>query len=379
MNIALVVHDFDPGLGQGRYALELARRFSPAHSVDIYANTFASELLPGWRFIRVPAWRRSALLSIFTFLLRAEALVRRHPHDVVHAQGLTCWGADVITAHVCNPARYRIAPPVRLRSRLFPALVNPVETRFYRQARARHVIAISRQVASEVRRFYGWERPLTVIHHGVDSTLFRPPKDLAERQACRNHFQLPATGTVWLFVGEATKGLELVVRQLSSFPQATLLAISRSAPAPFLALAESLGVANQLRFWGPEPEIAVAYRAADLFIYPSVYDTFGMVVAEAMASGLPVIVGREIGAAELIDSENSGLLVDPSRPEDLRAALARLHGNPEFARNVGAAGRTAAVGLSWDHCAEETLRVYHRSAAQNPEVATRSTDPTQPQ
>src|SRR5262245_30013293 len=122
MRIALVVHDFDPGLGQGRYAIEIARRLAPRHTFDIYANTFAVAPQPGWNFVRVRAVRTVSLTSVFSFLVASQALVRGRPSDLIHAQGLTCWSADVITAHVCNAARERVAPPTGVRARLFARL-----------------------------------------------------------------------------------------------------------------------------------------------------------------------------------------------------------------------------------------------------------------
>lgn len=358
MKVALVVHDFDPKVGHGRYCVELARRFSPRHAVTVYANRFAVDPEPGWEFVRVPAWRRVSLASVFTFLVASERLVRRGGHDIVHGQGMTCWKTDVITAHICNVARYRIAPPTRFKARLFPLLVNPFESAFYRQRHARHVIAISRQVAGEIQECYGWRRPISVIHHGVDSEVFRPSLDPAERLAARERYGLAAADWVWLFVGEAVKGLRGALEQLPHFPTARLLAISRSNGAEYEALASNLGVKDRFRFWGPEREIWRAYRAADVFLYPSTYDTFGMVVSEAMATGVPVVVGRDIGAAELIENGRNGFLIRPSEPDDLRAALQRLLVEPVLARAVGDAGRATAQAQSWDACARATEQVY---------------------
>ena len=358
MNLALVVHDFDPKVGHGRYCFELAQRLTPHHHVTVYANRFAVELRPGWSFVRIPAWRRVSLASVFTFLAASERAVRRGQHDVVHAQGLTCWRADVITAHVCNVARYRIAPPTSLRARIFPTLVNPVEAAFYRQRHARHLIAISRRVADEIRDCYAWQRPVSVIHHGVDTSRFRPPTDAHERRACRQRYGLTDEAWTWLFVGEAVKGLIEAIRRLPAFPEARLLAISRSEPGIYKALAKELGVIDRLIFWGPEHDIALAYRAADVFVYPSSYDTFGMVVSEAMATGVPVVIGQNIGAAELIRDGTNGFLIRPSNDDSLRAALHALRSDRRLAERIATAGLITAKGQTWDACATATEAVY---------------------
>ncbi|MCC7373823.1 MAG: glycosyltransferase family 4 protein [Verrucomicrobiales bacterium] len=358
MKIALVVHDFDPGLGQGRYAIELARRLGRRHQVEILANRFGVAPETSWKFVPIRAWRGNSLGTVFSFLLAAEREVRRRQVDLIHAQGLTCWSADVITAHVCNAARVLAQPPTTARGRLFPSLVIPMEARFYRQVRATHLIAISWAVAREVESHYGWRKEVSVIHHGVDTSEFRPPLDATERAAVRARYGLGPEDRVWLFVGEARKGLSNVIRQLPGFPGVRLLAISRSAAGEYRALAANLGVGDRLVFHGPETEIALAYRAADAFVYPSTYDTFGMVVAEAMASEAPVVVGKAVGAAEWLTDGVDGLLVDPAAPSSLELALRRIESDPEGARSLGARARRRALEYSWDHQAALTERVY---------------------
>jgi glycosyltransferase involved in cell wall biosynthesis len=358
MKIALVVHDFDPGLGQGRYAIEMARRLGRHHQVEILANRFAIEPEESWKYVPIRAWRGNSLGTIFSFLVAAEREVRRRRADLIHAQGLTCWSADVITAHVCNAARVLAQPPGTARGRLFPALVIPIETRFYRQMRATQLIAISWVVAREVETHYGWRKAVTVIHHGIDTNEFRASKDSEERAMNRARYGLSTDERVWLFVGEARKGLAMVIRQLPLFPGVRLLAISRSAPGEYRALATSLGVGERLVFHGPESSIALAYRAADVFVYPSTYDTFGMVIAEAMATELPVVVGKSVGAAEWLTDGVDGLLVDPEAPSSIELALRRIESDHEGARRLGQRARCRAKGFSWDSRAEATERVY---------------------
>jgi glycosyltransferase involved in cell wall biosynthesis len=95
-------------------------------------------------------------------------------------------------------------------------------------------------------------------------------------------------------------------------------------------------------------------------VYPSEYDAFGLVVAEAMASTLPVIVGREIGVAELITHQKNGLLCDPGDSESLRQQLEWVQANPARAARLGHAARQTVEQYSWDACAEGTLRIYEK-------------------
>lgn len=368
MKLALVVHDFDPGYGQGRYAVELAHRLAPQHEVHVYANRFAVPLEPHITYQKVPAWRRTSLFTLLTFIPAAQRLLHRRRYDLIHAQGLTCWDADVITAHICNAARCQQDPP-RWRSRPFFAVVNALERRFYQQRRARALLAVSRRVGTEIAEHYGWRHTVQLVYHGVDSTRFCPPATSAEKRQLQARFQVPAAPWVWLFIGEAIKGLREVIGQLAAFPEASLLVVSRSNLDPYRSLAASLGVSARVRFHGSETAVHYVYQAVDLLVYPSQYDAFGLVVAEAMACGLPVLVGKTIGAAEWIDDRVNGLLCDPSQPESLQTQLRWLRAVPDRAGGLGRAARVTARQHDWDACATATAAVYAQVLASRNELA----------
>ena len=360
MRIALVVHDYDANYGQGRYCVELVRHLRGRAEFVVYSNTFAATEEPGLRWRRVPADRRNAVTTVFSFLPAAEAMIRRDKPDLVHCQGLTSWSADIITGHICNAARgRRLRTPAR-RPHAFIRLVKPFERAFYRQRRVRRLIAISRSLETEIREEYGWTKPATVIYHGTDTAQFRPVSDEAERSALRRRFKVPEDRWIWLFMGEAVKGLREVIEQLDSFPQAHLLVVSRSELGPYRGLAESLRVDHRATFHGYEPASADAFRAADVFVYPNDYDPFGMVATEAMATGIPVVLGRAIGAAELVDHGRNGLLCDQQDAASIRDQLAKLAADPENAKAMGLAARATIEQHTWDVCAEQTWSVYEQ-------------------
>jgi glycosyltransferase involved in cell wall biosynthesis len=358
--LAFVIHDYDPNLGQGRYCVELAKRLHPHYAIDIHAATFRSPLLPNMRFLRVPAWRRGALSTVFTFIAGAQRSLRQNPADIVHAQGLSSWSADIITGHMCVAARTRKLPAPGWRAGLFTRLVTPFERGFYRQQRARHLIAISRVLQAEVAEDYGWVRPVSVIYHGTDCEKFRPAADAGERNRLRARFRLSPTAWTWIFMGEAVKGLRECIAALPSFPAARLLVVSRSRLDSFQAQARELGVFDRIHFHGFDPQPEEAFRAADVFVYPNEYDPFGMVVTEAMASGLPCVVGKRIGAAELIADGDDGFLCDPRVPATVVGALQTLAATPSLAGRIGAAARAKIQPFSWDACATATAQVYDR-------------------
>ena len=205
---------------------------------------------------------------------------------------------------------------------------------------------------------------MTVVYHGTDTALFTPATRPEEQARWRAEFGLSATAWVWLFVGEAVKGLADVISTLPAFPTAELLVVSRSDPGPYRRLAKERAVAQRVRFHGPAPAIATAYKAADVLTYPSAYDAFGLVVAEAMASGLAVVVGEATGAAEWIDPGHNGLLCRAGAAESLRAQLAWLQADPRRGPGLGRAARATVCQHGWDACAARTLAVYESVVGQ---------------
>ena len=139
LRIAFVVHDYTRVLGHSRYVAELAERFAPRHEVHVFANRF--ETLPdGIVAHRVPALRFSALATIFSFVLPASVMVGQD-FDVVHAQGLTVFSPDIVTAHISNARwlegrRLLEGDNLSWRERVFAALVIPAERRSLRDDRA---------------------------------------------------------------------------------------------------------------------------------------------------------------------------------------------------------------------------------------------------
>jgi UDP-glucose:(heptosyl)LPS alpha-1,3-glucosyltransferase len=344
MKIAFVVHDFLLGTGHGRYCIELARRFAREHEVHVLANQFENGLNFPFQQHRVSALRFSALATVLSFPGAADKILARERFDVVHAQGYSSTQADVITAHVCNAARYKISPARKWQKKLFPALVIPRERNFYELAANAKIITVSKVLQRELQVEYGASS--TVIYHGVDVDFLQPGENQNANQ--------------WLFVGEAVKGLRQAIEALKDFPASKLKVVTRSNVHEYRAFAQLIGVVDQVDFQGLTNDLRPVYQSAGLFIYPSDYDAFGMVVAEAMATGLAVVVGSDIGAAEWIEDGRNGFLCDPRDAASIRAAIKRAQSSDG---EVGKNARRTAQLHTWDHCAAQTMDVYQRAMA----------------
>jgi glycosyltransferase involved in cell wall biosynthesis len=353
MNIGIVVHDYDTREGHGRYAVELVRRLAQEHQVTVYAAAQTEPLPEGVRFRIVPAPRRPAHATMLAFPTAFAAV--RTQHDVLHVQGWSAPSADVATAHIVlaawrNAVRSaRIAPG--LGERLLGGVVESREAAFYRQ-RATAVIAPSHRVREDLARHYGRKDGVTVVPHGF------PPSVTGDREAARRRFQLPHKGLVALYAGDARKGLDVALKAVAAVDGVRLLVVSRSDLAPFQAHAGTRGIAERVWWVQGLPELSAAYAAADVLLHPTIYDAFGLVVAEAMAHGLVPVVSDQAGVAELLTDRVSGWVVRPRRPEESAAALRTLAQDPTLRATLAAQARRVAQSRTWDDVARDTLAVY---------------------
>jgi UDP-glucose:(heptosyl)LPS alpha-1,3-glucosyltransferase len=367
MRIAFVVHDYHRFGGHSRYVAELARRFRRDHEVHVFANTFDDPDPAGVVFHRVPAWRRNALTTIATFILPATLMVRS-PFDVIHAQGLCGLRQNVITAHICQPtwfaAARRYGGPPPWRKRVFEAVVSRLDRLVMRPGAAAAFIAPSERIREDLAAAYGVRDGVSVIPHGTDVETFHPRNRARWRAEMRVQLGVGDEVPLALYVGDLQKAMPALLQTLTRAPGVVLTAVSRSEVHAYANQADELGVAARVRFLPPTVHVERYYAAADLFLFPTYYDAFGMVVAEAMASGLPVVTSRAAGVAQFIEDRVSGWLTNqPGDAEELAEGVRVLAADAGLRDRMGAAARAALEEQTWDRAAVATMAVYQEVVA----------------
>jgi glycosyltransferase involved in cell wall biosynthesis len=252
-----------------------------------------------------------------------------------------------------------------------PEAISPL-ARVYRQlqyprsARVADAIIInSESLRREVMRYLDVDpAKLRLIPEAVDHDLFRPgdtdaaPAHVAERYGLTRPFLLfvsslwPYKNCEGLLRAFAAAKSELGDRQLAVVGPGRDVAYV----AELKALAEQLGIADDVVWVGGVPleETVQFYRAADVFVYPSFNETFGLPILEAMATGCPVVTSDTSAMPET--AGGCALLADPHDPESIADALVKACG-PEGER-LRASGLERAAEFTWDATAERTLDVY---------------------
>ncbi len=123
------------------------------------------------------------------------------------------------------------------------------------------------------------------------------------------------------------------------------------------------GIVNYLGY-APEENMPGLYMGAEALIFPSWYEGFGLPVIEAMSLGCPVIASDRASLREV--TGNAALPIDPSRPMDIAQSMLSLEADVELQSRLSRASRDRALGFTWESTARETLELYERVLARNP-------------
>jgi glycosyltransferase involved in cell wall biosynthesis len=144
------------------------------------------------------------------------------------------------------------------------------------------------------------------------------------------------------------------------------LCLNAGAGSQQLPIQQQIQLASlerNVQLLGFRNDVPSLMAAADVFVLPSLVESFGLVIVEAMALGRPVIATSAGGPLEIVVHEETGLLVPPANPQALAQAILRLLANPAQARQMGAAGQARArQRYTAERMAKETLAVYQNAA-----------------
>lgn len=229
-----------------------------------------------------------------------------------------------------------------------------------------HFHAISQAVKEAAVRDLGVRRDrVTVIERGRDvGRLGEPGPERCARH--RASLGLGETERVLLTVGrqEFQKGHRFLLEAMWLLREQAnlvlLIAGRRGHASPDLArIVDQLGLDDRVRFLGHRDDVPELLAAADLFVFPSLYEGLGGALIEAMALGLPVVASRIRAIEEVVEDGRSATLVEPGRPEELAAAIADLLDDRAKATSFGIRAREIFLErFTLDRSAERMIDLY---------------------
>ena len=369
MKLLVVTHYWPPHQGGvERLAWEQARRLARrGHSVTVVTSRLSGDpavsRAAGLLVERVPAsdllGRRGIPYPLFapTLVSRLNRAARASDVVLVHSHGFMSSVVGTLMARALdrpvlllqhNPfVRYRF--PLTLAEHLHDALLGRPTL-----ALASQIAAVSRFTAAYARTLAPG-RAVAVMHPGVDTAAFRPAA-AGERARLRAALGWPAEAFVVLTVRRLVfrNGLDVLIDAAARWQERSeiLTVIGGDGPdRDQLQQAITGRRLERVRLLGrlSDETLADCYRAADLFVLPTrTGEGFGLVILEALASGLPVIATRSGGPAEVISEGETGLLVDAGDATALAAAVRHLHDQPAERARLAAGARAQREWIDWE-------------------------------
>jgi len=356
--------------GPETYARELIPALlaeRPDIRVTAFINREAAEEGDGpWRdlapAVTVPVRARRRTSWVFGEQQLLPVLAQRAGVNLLHSLINTgpAWGRfrRVLTI---QDVIYRIYPVAHSPLRTFALrLLVPLSAR-----RADRIIVPSEATREDVISLLRIDASkIDLVPHGVGITHVDRAKP---EEVLRRRYDLGARPIVFtLSLKRKHKNLERLLDALALIPterRPVLVLAGHATPyeQELRAHAAGTGVVADARFlgWLSPEELEGFYRASTCFVFPSLYEGFGLPVLEAMARGVPVACSDRGSLAEIVD--DAALTFDPDQPRAIAAAIEKLLADPAERERLSAKGRANAARFTWAETARRTLEVYERT------------------
>ena len=385
MRVLMLNNEFPPlGGGTGTVNQAILERLAlvPALEIDLITSAMGRqfEQVPfaeRIRLFKVPVVNRnihhSSNRELLTYGARALPLAlrlhRQRAYDFCFAWSALPAGAIALALRRFAGLRYllRVCGPdipgfERRYGWLYPALTPLIRAAWHGSAM---VIAKCEREADMIRAV-DRRVPVTLVPNGVDDTAFQPgppvPDDGPLRLLC----------VARLIERKGQQHLIEALRRLTADGLAVTLELvgTGDAQAANEVQAKEAGIADRIHFAGyvPREQIAARYAAAHVFVLASYNEGMSVATLEAMAAGLPLVVTRTAGTAELVAEDVNGFTFDWADVDALTAHLRRLATNRALVRRMGAASRVRAAGFTWDNAADEFRSLFDRMTSRSPET-----------
>lgn len=369
LRVAVLNRVFSPtGGGAERYSIALVEQLAARHEIHVYAQEIDHHW-PGVQYHRIsiptrkPRWVNQLWYGL------AVWWATRRGFDIVHSHENT-WQGDVQTVHVV-PIRHNLfigCKGLRLAIRWLGVVTSPRLLAYLAMERSRFALRSGKKVVAIspfLRDLLGQVYPtcvpmLTVINPGVHL-----PCNPLPAPAARLALGLPLAGRLIAFVANdyGKKGLATLLMALVLLPPDVAVAVVGDPIyiKSFREQAMLLGVGGRVFFLGHLRDVSTLYHAVNAMAHPTLEDTFAMVVLEAMAVGLPVVVSgaNYCGIAGLLqDGVNALILSSPTDSRELAEKLMLVLSDAALKKTLGDGARMFAESWSWPNVAARYETVY---------------------
>jgi UDP-glucose:(heptosyl)LPS alpha-1,3-glucosyltransferase len=364
--IAVVIPKYGMIGGAEQFAAELTERLVSQTGYDfhIYINRRQSQKV-GLTFHKVPIISFPKFLTTLSFAYFAQRQLNRSNFSLIHSHE-RIFAADIFTLHGI-PHRYWVQNVRRKKMSLYDRATDWVEKKLVYNGNCKKFIAVSNLTKDIFLREYSIDPgKIEVINPGVDMRDYSQQNRDLVRRSIRKELGINAYEPVILFASMnfEIKGLDAVLLSLAKLKAQgfgfKLIVAGKGNINKYKKMAQEAQIGSEIIFTGPviKERLIQMYLAGDLYIMLSKFDTFGMVVLEAMAAGLPAIISSNVGAKDIVDEGKNGFVIkDAADSSDITNKIRLLLDN-NVRRPMAESALEAATKNSWAAVAFKYQKIY---------------------
>lgn len=372
MKIAIVRKKYTFHGGAESYINELIRYLiSKGHEIYIYSIKWEKPVEQSFPvfFKKIPALSFNSFLRDLTFAVSGYFILKRdrknldiiQSHDKFLIQDIYRAG-DGCHIQWLKERWKRVSFLKKLAILINPYhwLILTLERIIFKGKRYKKIIAISELVKNNIVENYRVNPDdILVIYNCIDYEKFANQNKQIERKYIRQSFGIEENEFVILFVGSGfeRKGVKYLIEAAEKveFP-VTILIVGKGNPEKYKKYIKK----QKVIFCGTQKKIEKFYAASDLFVFPTMYEPFGLVILEAMASGLPVITTKLCGASEIIVNDKTGFVVEvPENTEEIAKYISILIENRQLYMEISKNASLSAHQFSIEKVFEKIEKIYY--------------------
>lgn len=374
LRIAVLIRHYTRIGGAERYCVELAERLAEQHEVHIFCQSIEIEPHPRIFVHNIPQKRKKPRYINQLEFSRWTRLATEGKFDIVHSHDMVTH-ANVQTLHVpCVLSRYTEITGLKKILRYLNTVISPrllaylwLEKKQICTKNKRQIIVVSEFLARNIIHSYpDIINNINIAYPGIHITTAENIQAV-QREKQRKALHILADDFVVLFVANdyQRKGLLVIIEALKTLnnPSIHLVIAGDDSPEKFTHPVNMAGLNTQLHFIGRCDDMHALYPVADVLVHPTLADTYAMVVLEAMAHSIPVIVSNAqyCGFSEHLTT-NEALLIDkPKDPVELAEHIKKLLTDTQLRQSLAENGKNKAMSISWEDTVEQTLCAYHKA------------------
>jgi len=370
--VAVIIPKYGLLGGAEQFVAELTGRLVSTTGYDfhIYANRWQPSSTA--QFHKVPIISFPKFLTTFSFAYFVQCQIHRNNFSLVHSHE-RIFAADIFTMHGI-PHRYWVHNIRRKQMSLYDLATDWVERKLVYEGNCKKFIAVSSLTKDIFLQEYKIHPDkVAVINPGVDLNDYAQQNKNFVRNSIRRELGINIADPVIIFASMnfEIKGLDDILFSLAKLKAQNrkfkFIVAGKGNIKKYTKMAKEAQLISDVIFTGSvtKENLIRIYLASDLYIMLSKFDTFGMVVLEAMAAGLPVIISSNVGAKDLVQEGKNGFIVSNTSDSDYIAAKIALLFDENIRRTMSAAASQTATQNTWDNVTKKYAAIYEKLLADN--------------